>query len=70
MPGSLVWNQSVDKDKIFVKCAAETWVYFNKMALSPFGNKTASELIKVLFQAPAAKPIKTKNGIELKFNFI
>lgn len=52
-----------------MKCAAETWVYFNKMTLSPFGNKTASELVKVLFQSPAAKPLKGKNGIELKFNF-
>ena len=40
------------------------------MAVSPFGNKTASELIKVLFKSTASKIIVSEGAAEVKFNFL
>ena len=39
------------------------------MSVSPYGNKSAGELIKLVFKSKAAKAFKKENGIEFKFNF-
>lgn len=65
-PGSVVWNQERAPDRVFVRCA-DGWVYFNRMTVSPFGNKDAVELFKVLFKAPSSK-LLGKSAV--KFNLI
>lgn len=52
-----------------MKCA-DSWVFFNKMAVSPYGNKSASELVKLVFKAPTSKLMQDENGAEVKFNLL
>lgn len=49
-PGSVVWSMAHAPGRIFVKCT-ESWVYFEKMTVKPFGNKAANELVKLLFKS-------------------
>ena len=40
--GSLVWHQDIDKQRIFVKCAEDSWVAFEKATVSGLGTLDAS----------------------------
>lgn len=45
-----MWDLAVDDQKIFVKCV-ESWAYFKKMTVSPYGNKSAADLVKLVFKS-------------------
>ena len=52
--GSLVWHQDFDKDRIFVKCAEDSWVAFEKATVSGIGTVNAQQLVKKLLKKKKA----------------
>jgi hypothetical protein len=44
-PGQLVWDMKIEKDKVFVKCANNTWVFFKEISL-PFGKMAVPTFVQ------------------------
>ena len=56
-PGSIVWNANIDKDKIYVKCKDNTWIYFTEIVLPGLGRLNATQLITKVFKTQISKPV-------------
>ena len=68
--GSLVWDQDVDSERVYVKCKDDTWAAFSELNLHGLGKCDAKKLVQKLLKKKRSKTVVTEDGSHRhKFNF-
>ena len=50
----MVWGEKFGSEKIYVKCADDTWVYFSEIA-TPFGKLKSADFVRKVLKKKSAK---------------